>query len=418
MRKIIIGVVVLSMVLMAGSVLAYTPGDFEGYDFGGETVYTDADYDEDAVREAEEKFNVEIVIGDIDIRERVLAGEATHDIYRIVAEDFWSDVGQGYYLPISDVVPGYYEELGEAAQGVLDAFTYRDEIYGIWWGTFIGVNNTMRFTLWNKDLFDELGLPDLNELYEQGEFTWENVRDIGLEATADTTGDGEIDRWGIYSLYPYMDLMVSNEARYITLTEDGAQYTANSPEAIEAWETGYQWLAEDEILTIQWDDHPWKEGNAAIFPTDLWRYGFYHDVDFDWGILPLPKGPNAEEHHVAQNVLGSAALPITAEDPEALLALHDFLVDRPTSLEEYEARFETAIQGAINDWAPDRFSAEILERYKKNWDGHMVRMSTAIMGDLFWDTRSDILNGEVTATEGFNAIEAQVNGIIEDIFRF
>jgi len=54
--------------------------------------------------------------------------------------------------------------------------------------------------------------------------------------------------------------------------------------------------------------------------------------------------------------------------------------------------------------------------YKRTWNGHLVTNWTALFGGLFWGTRADILNGEVTAAEGWNDIAVQAQDVLDNTF--
>src|SRR5690606_3465443 len=49
---------------------------------------------------------------------------------------------------------------------------------------------------YNRDIFRQLSLPDLQELFLKGELTWQRMLDLAIEATRDLDGDGTPDVWG------------------------------------------------------------------------------------------------------------------------------------------------------------------------------------------------------------------------------
>lgn len=73
-----------------------------------------------------------------------------------------------------------------------EAGTYKGKQYAMG-GRDAGVQYGI---FWNKTLFDRYGLPDLYELYENGEWIWEKFKEIALAGNQDTDGDGEYDVHG------------------------------------------------------------------------------------------------------------------------------------------------------------------------------------------------------------------------------
>src|SRR5690606_22677801 len=66
---------------------------------------------------------------------------------------------------------------------------------------------------YNRELFTRLGLPDPQELYAKGEWTWDKYLEIAKAATRDEDNDGKIDVWGT-SGWP------ADTARHFGVTND------------------------------------------------------------------------------------------------------------------------------------------------------------------------------------------------------
>lgn len=85
------------------------------------------------------------------------------------------------YIAKSDVSKALY------FPGAWDSAVYKDKVYGIPFD--VGV---WALTYYNRDMFREAGLdPNKPPIY------WNDLLEYGKRLTRDTTGDGEIDQWGI-----------------------------------------------------------------------------------------------------------------------------------------------------------------------------------------------------------------------------
>ncbi|MEJ6951461.1 ABC transporter substrate-binding protein [Natronospora cellulosivora (SeqCode)] len=185
---------------------------------------------------------------------------------------------------------------------------------------------------WNKTLFEEQGLPDLQEIYERGDWNWDTFLEVAIDGTRDTTGDGEIDQYGFVSHNWWgiqeKDWFVVNNAPLIR-DEDGRMvYGLDHPAAIETWE----FLNEMHELGVastqhgRWGFNAFVDEEAVMVSTNPWGASGFPNQEFDYGFVPMPKGPSAEEYVAPSYQIWRWAIPVTTrEDPEALMALHSAL---------------------------------------------------------------------------------------------
>jgi ABC-type glycerol-3-phosphate transport system substrate-binding protein len=349
-KGLLVSVLVLSLLL-----LGLTPA-LAQYDFGGRTVrivthdmsreglwgdpYANAHFEE-----IEEQFNVKIEIvamhydnGSIieDLQQGLLAGTAD-GIYYVKVGDAYQYANEGFFYPLTNVniQPSLFDQIIDE-----EVLTYRGERYFFSPTTANIVQLATRARaqqpdfeciVWNKTLFEQLGLPNLYELVENGEWTWEKFKEIAIQATRDLDGDGQTDLWG-YSPYasPWgfpraANWLVTNGASVVERDENGRMvFALDSPAALEA----LNFYQELELLGVVYKDMP---GYQAIV-NDLvamaiirpWTLYIIEEFEDDLGVVPLPKGPRMDRY-VAPAVSGglyAMAIPATTkEDPEALAAL-------------------------------------------------------------------------------------------------
>ena len=193
------------------SVVEETPEEPE-YDFGGRVVRIGSYYDmtpdpnanaiEAALAErisyVEENNNCKIEFVDLggnyvdQYVTSVLAGDPVCDIgYAVTTKVLPSLIEGGIAYPVSDLGVMDFSDY-KWRSDVVDAGFYKGKNY-----TFLLKDPEIRYGIfWNKTLFDKYGLPNLYDLYKNGEWTWDKFKEIAIQGNQDTDSDGNIDIYG------------------------------------------------------------------------------------------------------------------------------------------------------------------------------------------------------------------------------
>lgn len=350
-RSFVASLLVISLLLAGSLVVAAAQ-----YDFGGRTVRM---VTHDMTREGlwgdpmaqahieniEREFNVKIEVvamhyddGSVinDLQQGLLAGTAD-GIYWVKVGEAYQYANEGFFYPLTDL---------NIEQGIMDQIIdpdlliFRGERYFFspLTGTVVQLAARQRAQqpdfeglVWNKTKFEQYGLPNLYELVENGEWTWDKFREICIEATRDIDGDGQTDIWG-YSPYasPWgfpraSNWLVTNGADVHKIDEDGrVVFALDDPAALEAL-SFYQELQQ---LGVVYLDQPGYQAivNDKVMMAIIRPWTLYIIADFedDLGYVPLPKGPRMDEHvypSVSSGLYAMAIPATTKEDPAALVAL-------------------------------------------------------------------------------------------------
>ncbi|MFP4015565.1 MAG: ABC transporter substrate-binding protein [Halanaerobiales bacterium] len=437
MRKklCVLSLVALLLVGIAGNVMAYDlPFNDGDVDFGGATVtyvgwwdpregfVEGGDY-AGRLEEAMERYN----IGDIqyislawgdELREnmlnRLMSEESTYDIWCLPAAQVWPMVSADAFYPMNEVLPNsYYESLNSEQRSIIGAFTYENEKYALGLGT--GAIQTAVYMVWNKEIFANEGLPELDELYLNDEWTWEKMEEIAVAATTDTSGDGEVDQWGISDIDP-VPFAFSNGADPIVKAFDGdLTFGYTNEKAYYALGKLRQWISEMNIKQGDWQHLEFKAGQVAMAPMQSWMIGdpgFQDVVEFDYGIVPLPKGPNADRYYYPASA-DAFFVPVNAEMPKGLAALHNFLY-RPEEVVEERENY-------VLDRARDQVSYQVLYDAYETWDGEGFNMAGVIgewwqgdtpfgaaMGAVLWEGQSP--------ASAMEAAEPEIQTLLDEMF--
>lgn len=410
--------ILVSVLIFSGIGLA------EEYDFGGETInvwqwynvlgaFEEGGLFEGRLAEAEERFNVNIVAREfapntIDtFVARLLAGDSTNDIWMLRGPSgYYQLISRGALYPLGDLMPeDAYAGVPDNFADFPEQYSFKGQQYGYVFYLPFPANTT--FVAWNKELFEEADLPSLYDVYFDGEWTWDKYLEFAQTLTKDTTGDGEIDQWGLAGL-ARDELHFSNNASIIGEEDGKVVFTLNKPEAIRSyefmrktWESGAANMAHA----------PWRDGKAGMMVYEMWIINMWSD-HLDWGVVPLPMGPDADDH-VFPNTSGMAlfSIPVNSSHPEAKAALLRYLW-RPEEMEE-------AVIDNIRGFTRDREMAQVLmEGFAKT----SAEYNTLLLGEswnrdrILGDAVIGIIHGEQTAQAGLDAIADAAQAALDDMF--
>lgn len=169
-------------------------------------------------------------------------------------------------------------------------------------GSFIFDAAATYMVYYNREIWNELGLPDAEKLVRDGEWTMERCREYALKAQRDDDGSGVVDsrddRWGMVT--PNGDFA---RALFMAL---GGQYFETNPEnghvvlacdndhTFSIVEQMYQFVKKDKtVCTLEFDG--WADlasvftSGHALFLSTGCEVAELKDMEADWGAMPMPK---------------------------------------------------------------------------------------------------------------------------------
>ncbi len=374
--KIMKRTLVLSILLIAIfsiSLLAHASSEpWKEFDFEGRTVRIDfrfwdispfgerGDYDwrnpdprmQAHIEEVEEMFNVKLEFpaytGHANLMNvygpDIIAGDLT-------ASAFSADVARstrsllplamgGYLHPLDDILDeDYYNSL---------PISYRSKSGLDVKGRMYGFDDTTALIepvgiLWNKDFFEEEGLPDLYELYLNNEWTWDVFEELVTGITRDTTGDGENDYFGLNIFWPRSQmlaiLMYTNNATLTNLVDGRYEVAFDSPEAIETYELWQRLWNSNSVIARSRDGVSIAAMQYA--PPPVLQFEQFQALDDLFGWVPLPLGPSGTEYVFPYWNRHMQVIPITEPNPRGIIEIVSALRQltapyKPMSLEEWE----------------------------------------------------------------------------------
>ena len=161
---------------------------------------------------------------------------------------------------------------------------------------------------YNKDLFDEAGLD-----YPDETWTWEDFKVAACELTKDTDGDGSIDQWGAFVAPDHLQgdpIIWSMGGRVYDPADNRVHFS--DPKSVEALQFLADLILKDECappgsLVDGWSQartRPIATGRVGMRINGSWMLGWFRDLtEFDWGIAPVPQGPEGRFSYFGADTL-------------------------------------------------------------------------------------------------------------------
>lgn len=262
---------------------------------------------------------------------------------------------------------------------VTKAFTYGGTPYAI------GADAAPVVISYNKTLFEQYGIKTPMEYFEEGNWTWDTFREVALQMTGDTDGDGNNDIYGFgwWDSF-YVQMLNANGTTHLNYGEDGTigsnYLTDKATETFTFLQNAY---VTDKFIKYPDGDSfmsDFKSGKLAM----TCEYGFaaltVYECDYEIAWAPLPIGPSGETYDCGGSVTGFA-IPETSENPEGAVAFARMAYEL---LHEYN-----------NKARVEKYGQEQVDLM--NTLAEHINFST-IGVDKYWDANWTIFQGLVNGT--------------------
>ncbi len=418
------------LVLLSVPAFAYTSDrfDFGNVDFGGETVtlvswydpmegfYEGGDY-AGRLDEAKEKFNIgEIKFlqipwgpdGQETILSRFMAGDSKYDIWMLSHENYFSLRTAGALYPVSDILnEEYYAKMPYQFQKMADMLSYKGKKYT--YNAFNGIVNNTVFLAFNKTLLAREGIQDPYELYNNDQWNWDTFTEIAKKVTRDTDNDGKVDQWGM-TVFNGPDWIHANGGRITRMIDGKVTFTADETATVNALKQMRVWEQELKVTGGSWEKKKFFSGEIAFANLPTWQIGQLKDsMEDEYGIVPLPMGPDTNKYHFPSDNVDSMYIPANAAQPKALIALDNFL----WTIEEFK---EFQQEEFINK-ASDKNAYAILQKGVRNWTGEAAYMSYAIgryYQSVWGAAYGAVMSGEKTAAAATAEIKPEAQALLDE----
>lgn len=253
--------------------------------------------------------------------------------------------------------------------------------------------------VYNKKMFKEAGVTEPYTLYKQGKWDWNTFADVASKLTADTDGDGTIDRKA-YALGSGDAFIYTTGQTFGALDHKNKKFKSNLKNADIARAVDF---INNLGFTKKLGDHGIVNADE-LFKSELVAMNIISDGEHtrvggwtteiakrgDLGIAPLPKDPEADKlyYYVWAD---SIAIPTGAKNPNAAVAYHAvrrYLETNPDEVSSTHKKWKTstywndenieAYYASVNDGQPVWDTVA--------WAGNQIVWNSVLMG-IPWSAR-------------------------------
>lgn len=213
-------------------------------------------------------------------------------------------------------------------------------------------------TIYNYDLLQKEGLPDILELSRNNQWNWDSLLDITIASTRDLDGNGINDQWGISAFGIDGFILFSNGVMPVVKQGDmfiSALKERNSINALQFLYdlknihkvvNGETWAG---AVSMNEANNNFVNGKLAILNGMLNNAKTVNDMGMKTlRAAPLPMGPDVSEY---QNIAIQAAFwGIPRNKSYYANDLVEFYCDAINTWDEYKPEFFNPKDGAIENW--------------------------------------------------------------------
>lgn len=304
-------------------------------------------------------------------------------------------------LPLDDIFPAAYLSWQDAS------------------GRQVAMPNTASPSVWwyNRDMFRELGLPELDE-----SFDWDQWFEYARRASRDLDGDGLDDRKGLMDWYSDIANLIWSNGGEIFVDGEIAIDNPAAREAITFYKEFYERelvVSWDELAHIGFPQDPeaaWRNGVVAFVPGGDWvgpATVCLPDTEcaFDIGVAHVPLAPSGGRVGLVRG--NGLAIPAGAKNPDLGWRVIAYLLDD-----------ENAAREANNGQMPSRISIAASDEYlppgKFPWSKKTIVDSMAYQRPadpgVVWSLSYAIWNSPIKAELArFYANQAGLAEVMENI---
>ena len=287
----------------------------------------------------EEALNITLKITDMGwednqsaINTTVQAGEDAYDIYFNELHFVLGQALSGYLIDYNDIDSINFENPWWN-KGAIDSAAIGNSIYAAFGDLHLMYYECFFPVVFNKAILTNLDLDDPYQLVKDGKWTIDVMASMMMEAKNDMDGDG---KWTVEDQYP---IGVWTHNVNGLLVSAGADLVSKNAENLPVWEglsetfisvydklvttmfadkkdnvinaSGFKSVDGSEVLHVMM-----QEGKVLFYIEPLGSVKKMRDVDYEIGVVPMPKYDETQEDYRSYIYHGAGAMGIPKTNPD------------------------------------------------------------------------------------------------------
>ena len=208
-------------------------------------------------------------------------------------------------------------------QNITKDLCFGDKVY-VMTGDYARYIDSIDCLVFNKQIFDELGLEYPYQDVLDGTWTWDKFEELVAQGAKDLNGDGEMtkedDRWGLVGWTYELSYALLVSSGFSPLEKDADNMPVlnqNVDEAHEIYDRIIDLFADGKKALAETSDYSgqiniFTEGRAMFKDTFMGGITGFSETEFDFGILPYPKwDADSEYQNRSSNMTALTYIPVT-----------------------------------------------------------------------------------------------------------
>lgn len=223
-----------------------------------------------------------------------MAGDNPPDIGWLLESAAPGFIGADVLLDVNDTLlatEGY--NIDDFSKPAMELWQEGEATYGVPFST------SPLMIFYNADAFAKAGVPNPAELAKAGTWTWDTFR-ISASAVSTENLFGFQPKDGAGYDSRIMQFILPAVVAYGGYAWKDGDCGLDKPEAVEAISQLHSMIFEDKTIVPPGEQNDFFAGEAAMTINQISRTVRLADVDFDWGIAPLPVGPAGRGDTIGQ----------------------------------------------------------------------------------------------------------------------
>ena len=386
-------------------------------------VLNDAGYR--VTREVEDRFGITLTCTESssgvvvsELRKLLMAGDSTYEfVLPFTEENFVPLLSENLLYDISslkyvDLTREYY------VHSAIEMYTIADKVVTIT-GSYAMPASLPCGYEFNKKLAAEYDIENLYDLVRNGTWTHDKFMEIIKGTYRDINGNGKHDKEDLYGFHTYevgLQYLYSNyDGTTVESDDNGFKFGFNSERAARIMEKIIDLrMTEDAGYFDDWN--VFFSGNA-LFCFYLSGSDALRDLDFEFGLLPVPKLDENQEQYRIFSCGGMMVVPSNIEDPDMTGAVIEALY---ATAHKYmpEAITEHYIEGKLLNCEDDIEMFRLLNSnevreydFTRNYDASGgVIQNFALINNLVTKKSTDIMSS-------WAAVESKVTKAFDELYQ-
>ena len=233
------------------------------------------------------------------------AGESEYDLIASYSRTTAACAQAGYCLDLLELDYLNFENPWWPSS-LIDIVGIGDSMYFASGDASVNVLHMMYCTLYNKDLITEYNLQDPVELVRSGKWTIEAMKTLSKDLYQDLDNDGKksagdffgttVGSYHIDALYTGSGLRLVEQGEGDTLLVVSQDFF--SEKAIALCDNLGEWLATNDVYDTT-STAAFTAGNCIFDINRCRTAASLQDVDWSYGVLPVPKYDEAQENYIS-----------------------------------------------------------------------------------------------------------------------